>query len=389
MKNGKKALGLMLTAIMISGCAQMPQSVKDNALKTGKTAETMVAPEHILDGFDKVFEQKYSKFTLPDKNTVHIEQPEGAYNLVLEYTNKDKSIKWAEEKSAQILNTFNKDKNVKIINKDDYVFDFGEWSIDLFGNIKYSLFGDENYDVNDYFCDMATDVEGVYINRIDNIKDAAFKMDNGKFNIEKAAANCKEMSDKIDKITGNNLKNKVKNAFAFKTQTDNIAYEINIQKFYKNVGFLDINTRFNPLGLDPLSDDYFIHDLKDTFTLASDDNIISMFSSFDSYNIIESEELKKVYSLQGAVNKLENELANNIQLEFDDIEFMYFNISQVQDLSDENVQPYDALDGSKVTKCNPAWFFVIDLDEIRDADLHPRGYVMVDAVTGKITFNMP
>ena len=179
---------------LLTSCSQTPDNIQGNNHNVDLNSENnKVSVEHILDDFDEAFETEYSKFKLPSKDLVHIEPPDKVYNLILEYKNKGKNVKWAESKANQISKVFCNKNNIKVKNIDNYSFDGGNWKIGLLGNVSYLT---ENYDL-DFNSDAAKGFECIYGNRIDNLKNIYFNIDKANFNIEKAVGKCTKTVEKI------------------------------------------------------------------------------------------------------------------------------------------------------------------------------------------------
>ena len=83
----------------MTSCAQAHDSIQSNNHKTDSDNKySYVSVEHILDDFDEAFETEYTKFKLPDKSSVIINQPEGVYDLELKYVNSEKGLEWLKGK---------------------------------------------------------------------------------------------------------------------------------------------------------------------------------------------------------------------------------------------------------------------------------------------------
>ena len=80
----KRFLFIILIAIcLLSSCAQTPDNIEGANHNIDLKSANKVSVEHIFDDFDEAFEAKYTKFKLPDKSSVIINQPEGVYDLEL------------------------------------------------------------------------------------------------------------------------------------------------------------------------------------------------------------------------------------------------------------------------------------------------------------------
>ena len=113
-----------------------PIAYKGNNYNTDLNLNDKVPVEHILDDFDEAFETEYSKFKLPKKSSVIINQPEGVYDLELKYVNSEKSLEWLKEKVFKLAEIFNVENNGNAEN---------------IGNIGYCLENDKGKYVQMYF----------------------------------------------------------------------------------------------------------------------------------------------------------------------------------------------------------------------------------------------
>ncbi|MDE6149157.1 MAG: hypothetical protein K2F81_03555, partial [Ruminococcus sp.] len=84
----------LITICLLSSCAQTPDNIEGANHKVDFNSANKVSVEHILDDFDEAFETEYSKFKLPDKSSVIINQPEEVCDLELKYVNSEKSMEW-------------------------------------------------------------------------------------------------------------------------------------------------------------------------------------------------------------------------------------------------------------------------------------------------------
>ena len=117
--------------------------------------------------------------------------------------------------------------------------------------------------------------------------------------------------------------------------------------------------------------------------LYNSDYNLNYYVSCDNYTPVKEEPIEKIISFKGACDILEEELASNVSMEFDDVKLWYEPRGTILDATTE-----DGLDGSKTTRCTPKWFFISDNEE--DSGLHHAiNYVTVDCVTGEIEVFFP
>ena len=104
----KQLIIIYLISICLSSCSQTPDNIQGNNHNVDLNSENdKVSVEHILNDFDEAFETKYTKFSLPEKSKVIINQPEEVCNLELKYVNADKSMDWLKERVYKLADIFN------------------------------------------------------------------------------------------------------------------------------------------------------------------------------------------------------------------------------------------------------------------------------------------
>ena len=89
-------LMISITLIMICflcSCKQTPNDVKTKEM-SDDISVNYVSAEHILDDFNDAFETKYTKFKLPKKSDVIIDQPEEVNKLELKYVNSNGDVSY-------------------------------------------------------------------------------------------------------------------------------------------------------------------------------------------------------------------------------------------------------------------------------------------------------
>ena len=151
----------------------------------------------------------------------------------------------------------------------------------------------------------------------------------------------------------------------------------------------------------PLQENYdnftFSEDVYGTVSLQThvllQNHNVKFVSSPERFTVIKEQPVDKILSLQGAVNQLEKELANNYRLNFDGIELMYEaydktpRISLVNEDSDSEKNLYNLENGKRNFTYAPVWCFMIDSDTDNFGNkqfYHYREYITVNAITGEI-----
>ena len=374
----KRIIPITLIAMcLLSSCSQTPDNIQGNNHNVDLNSENnKVSVEHILDDFDEAFETEYSKFKLPDKSSVIINQPEEVCNLELKYVNADKNTKWMKKKITELANFFDIPNNIKIENVNNqnsrFTIETSNKAVDiiLFSNPYFIL--KNNYNLNDM---VNTTIE--YIDRIELNELNSIYQDLIKKSIKLSESINNIMESKLD-ISAADLYIKNYNGETF--------YELDLQQNYKGMGIQCISPNYLKESND-VNNDILAQAMYTSMWYNSNLNLF-LYNGCDSYVPIEINHINKIISFKGACDILESQLAENMTLEFDDMKLWYEPRGSFIDLSDPSISTYEAHDGNKTIKCTPKWFFISDNDE--DSNLHHAiNYVTVDCVTGEIEVFFP
>ena len=354
----------LIVLCILSSCSQTPDNIQGNNHNVDLNSENnKVSVKHILDDFDEAFETKYSKFSLPEKSKVIINQPEKVCDLQLDFLNKKKSLEWMSQKLSDLQTAFEHKIDGEIV-VDETIVQIGSdnENVSVSGYSEpYSLWN-FNSDVISYVNQNVVETEVVYIDRIPekNIDGGLKSAMNKAINYAQNVKNV--MKDELD----------VKLATGYILHgSDDLSYEIDLQKTYKGIGIMNlppayVNDYTTKEGTEILTT-YF-----ETY-IEFDSSLNPLFyNSCDCFTIKSEKDLHKIISLKGACDILEKELGNNLNLQFDDMELMY---EPQEYISSEN----DTIE--KHIQCVPKWFFMIDYSE---GIQHMLKYISVDCVTGKI-----
>ena len=350
----------------LTSCAQAHDSIQSNNHKTDSDNKySYVSVEHILDDFDEAFETEYTKFKLPDKSSVIINQPEGVYDLELKYVNSEKSLEWLKEKVYKLTETFNVKSygNLESIGKTAYILanENEQVRVDMFSE-PYYYFSKDEISLNDMTLEK--------IEYVDRIKEENL---NKKYNkiIDKSV----DCANKINKEFGGALTN-IPFDLYIRNYIGEEFYELSLQPVYKGVGIQCITPTYNNENIE--NDNIIISDLFDMRLLYNTNLKLYLYVSCNNYTSSMSKPIDKIISFKGACDILEEELAPNVSMEFDDVKLWYEPRSSIGVLEEAN----------KNIKCTPKWFFISDNEE--DSGLyHAINYVTVDCVTGEIEVFFP
>ena len=360
----KRIIPIPLIALCIlSSCSQTPDNIQGNNHNVDLNSENnKVSVEHILDDFDEAFETEYTKFKLPDKSSVIINQPEEVCNLELKYVNADKNIDWMKNKLVQFLDLLDiaNNENFKNINNTKLVFETNKHRVVTrqISRPYYCLNGDWNPS------EMITSkIE--YINRINSNDSEEYKTI-----IDKSV----KLANEINNLMDGGLKNEPTDLY-IKDYNGEVFYELDLQQSYKSVGIQCIYPK-HPVS-DMTEGNNALMAMSMYSHLLYDSNLnLYFFNGCNNYIPIKEEQIENMISFKGACDILETELAENMTLEFDDVKLWYEPRGKILDATSE-----DGFDGTKTIKCTPKWYFISDEE---NGDFHGISYVTVDCVTGEI-----
>ena len=362
----------LIVLCILSSCSQTPDNIQGNNHNVDLNSENnKVSVEHILDDFDEAFETKYTKFSLPEKSKIIINQPEEVCDLELKYVNSDKSMNWLKEKTFELAKIFNVEGNLNQLQNFRYYIENDKEKIyvSMFSEPYYC----SKYALNHIDLDAMNITKVKYLNRI---------------NTNKLDKECKDvvdhvikLSDQINSIIEGELRNSPMDLY-IKNYNGETFYIISMQPMYKGIGVQCITPTYYSGDIFEGDNALMTMSFYNRFLYDSKLNLHLLVSG-DNYSSVKSEPIDKIISFKGACDILEEELASNVSMEFDDVKLWYEPRGTILDATSE-----EGFDGSKTTKCTPKWFFISDNDD--DSNLyHAINYVTVDCVTGEIEVFFP
>lgn len=361
----------------VSGCAQAPDSVKDrNNSKSGssenQTAQTEAkakcSAEEIWDGVDAAYAAGYTKFTLPEKDTLLREIPEGVYNAELANILEDDED-WFSER----LIRFEDAMGLEVENEPVYYPDYGCYIhedekhivvLEFFGRGAIN-WEDESFGILDQ--EYLTD--SYILNRNTEITDD---------NLLQAVKIAEEYSTKAYSALENELESKPCDAQVYNIDGENY-YSIDSQNYYKGIGIDNITCRYGGARSDP--------DKNGNINLFGHmSNNVSIHSGMkpQSYNVsfcfkkVKEEKIDEIISFKGACDILEQELSDSLKtaLVFDDVKLWYEAIGEEIITSEQNIESINP-----IVTLTPKWYFIID--DVVD-NWHCAYCVTVDCQSGEI-----
>lgn len=364
----KRILMLVLSTALFCSCSGSADDGHSDVKKPDKeniSEAQYVSYLDMLSDFDEAFEQSYTKFKLPENESVKILQPTGIYNLEIQSLGADLTEEWlttTAEKLAENLGIF-----------DEYEIVSEEWeqsilennictSLDILTRV-YTIWND-NDDIENP--NSFESVEHIYINRLQN--------DDMPSALVTGIEYFDSLSEKCCATTGDALQYAKCYKAIHYTFKENEWYRIDLQKSFEGIPIRNmICSKGDKLESrkDEVVSQYF-----NPYAILAEDGKPIVLSVSDSYKVLSKEPIDKVISFKSACDLLEKELAPEIDLKFSDVELMYEPVI---------TKTNGTKQGTEVVKCTPKWYFMIDNPDDYGYAMY---YISVDCATGKITVNI-
>lgn len=306
---------LLLLIFSLSSC-----SISDTS-ETEKDLADYTTAEHMLDGIDAAYDTDYSKITLPERETLHITQPEGVYELTLEVINADGNKEWENQKNKELAAVFDTSGGAEAC-----VVVSGAYYI------NEKLLQNSASPVNN---DPALECE------ITTLSPLTHKSLDTK--LIQVTDNAENYASKVKEITGEELDTYVYDVLEYKCE-NKTGYGVEMQKSYKGIGVLNMYP-LHPTA-EQLSETHSLKVLQ-TYSDFNDDAEVVFYAAPPSYKTANAQAIDKVVSFKGACDILEEKLSENSHYEFDDVVLMY--------------EPYTDLTKGDLAdiECVPKWYFII------------------------------
>lgn len=190
-----------------------------------------------------------------------------------------------------------------------------------------------------------------------------------------AADKAKTLADTFSDVLGEELDNVVSDGYIITTDSG-VGYEIEIQKAYKGIGIQNV---FSTNADDTL---FVKGNALMTYSMQTYTDLDANFGpeyyiGCNALKVAKTEKIDKMLSFKGACDLLEENLADKIDIQFDDVKLMY-------EPRGESTEVGESADN---IRCTPKWYFIID--DKQPTGLHAINYVTVDCVTGEIYVLIP
>lgn len=351
-----------LCVLLFTSCTHTPDSIKSNKHKAdipdGKDKAVSVSADGVWADINSAYDKKYTKFTLPDIAEVDTSVPEEICTFELEYINKNadenafKEMLENAEKSIGVSLETEPEAASKNITHDDK-------------NTRIKIRG-----YSAPYCHFAYNTT----DNFDNMQDLKFfdVSENKSTETKEAVDTAADFDNKIYSALGDELTAKPCDVFTFKSQNKKYS-DIYFQKFYKGMGIQNVIAGSPDGDYNEDGNSVLALMLNDRATVDENNNIY-YFSGPDAFTVKNEKKLDNVISFKSACDILENNLADNMNLEFKDIKLWYEPRGKY--LSSEDTDPPENI------KCTPKWYFISE--NTIDGYLHTIEYITVDCQNGDI-----
>ena len=354
---------LCLTLAGLSACS----FVSDNTAEVEKDLADYTSSTHMLDGVDAAYDTDYSKFTLPDKNALHITQPEGVYALTLEYANKQNSDEWKTERVLKLQEIFGTDygSSVNTSNGSAVLGDPDRACVGIGISDAYAFWEWNGETVCPFNRSSLDSIETLTISDKTKKDMPAELLDD----IDKSI----KLGADVKAAIGEDLDAMAYDAYIFKSR-NGTGYGVEMQKAYKGIGILNLQYA-NMNNTDYDGDNALLNMAMQVYTYFDEKNELLYYRSCDSFKVQEARNIESVVSFKGACDILEKELGDNAKYEFDDVVLMY-----------EPRGKYigETFDGNATVKCTPKWYFIKYTIDTNSGQQHQIRFFSVDCETGAL-----
>lgn len=381
----KLIVTIMSLCFVFSSCNLSSQN---NSVNTKMSKKKFILSDisEIYNGISKDINNYYTKITIP--NNVKCDPPEKLYELTMKYQNDNKDLNYASERAESLNEIFCKNNKIQ---KDtlslsetqlDYMTDDDclDYTLNcsVFG--EFNCFNEKTY--NDiYNASELNIVKSYYLNRdTSNLKDS-YVLNNKNITIEQAVENVENFINNDLKLFNLGIDARVKDIYIVKYDKK-YAFKFLMERVLNNVPFLECNT-MNYEKFEEGTDHFVLSYLE---IIMTNNNIFDVINNYLPLKLDAKNEISQIIPLKEAMNILEQELADNVHFDIDDISLEYC-CKQGFHAEDGSIDlTLDNFDSSDKFEYSPYWcFYIDDNDNIAIGNEHPRRCLMVDALKGELS----
>ncbi|WP_028510974.1 hypothetical protein [Ruminococcus sp. NK3A76] len=349
--------------------------IDDGNTKSVESVE-YVETKDSYKNYEAVLNEEHSGFTLPD--SIDVVDTNELYVITLGYTNTEKSEDKLRENGELLIKGIcgeSKDggKIVTAENGDPFRYEYSDADIECL----YDLF--DGYIIR---TGSMPELDYCNINEVftDSTDEKTIELSGGNTTVKKC---CDMIYDTL-----NNKLSDVKGGFELLPKRI-CSYDSNGEK-----GLFVLNAFcFNKIPIDYSLSPFLTEDTKtlvyyldaSSSVYITNDKSPDYINSVSRFVLKDKKKIEKMVSFEGAVDILENELADNLYLEFDDAELIYTCIKTDETDGKKHDASSYIYDTTVTYEFEPTWCFYIKQDSKVENDLKHPSTVRVNALTGEIT----
>ena len=383
----KLIITVMSLCFVFSSCNLSSQNNSVNTKMSNKKFILSNISE-IYNGISKDINNYYTKITIP--NNVKCDPPEKLYELTMKYQNDNKDLNYASERAESLNEVFCKNNKIQkdtlSLNETqlDYMTDddCSDYTLNcsVFG--EFNCFNEKTY--NDiYNASELNIVKSYYLNRdTSDLKDS-YILNNKNITIEQAVEN-------VEAFVNNDLSffnddkeivSKVRDIYVYRYD-GKFAFKFRLGKVLGSVPLMECDI-MQYEKLEEGTEHFITSCMSVTMTT---DNTFDIINNYDCLMLDNKEEISQIIPLKEAMNILEQELADNVHFNIDDISLEYCCKQSFHEEDGSTDLTLDSFNSSDKFEYSPYWcFYIDDNDNIAIGNEHPRKCLMVDALKGNLT----
>ncbi|MDE6150103.1 MAG: hypothetical protein K2F81_08440 [Ruminococcus sp.] len=381
----KKSIILILFCFLFSSCNLSSQN---NSVNTKVSNKKFILSDisEIYNGISKDINNSYTKITIP--NNVKCDPPEKLYELTMKYQNDNKDLNYANERAKRLNEIFCSKNNIqkKTLSLSETNLDFFTLNDCTDYAINCSVFGEFNcflektYD-NIYNASELNIVRSYYLNRDKSGLKDSYMINNKNITIENIVESVENFINNDLKLFSLGIDARVKDIYIVKYDKK-YAFKCIMERVLDDVPFLECNT-MNYEKFEEGTDHFILSYLE---IIMTNSNIFDVINNYIPLKLGAKKEISQVIPLKEAMNILEQELADNVHFNIDEVSLVYCCKQGFHAEDGGTDLTLDSFDSSIRFEYSPYWcFYIDDNDNIAIGNEHPRKCLMVDALKGDLS----
>lgn len=380
----KKSIILISFCFLLSSCNLSSQNNSVNTKSSNNF--TLSDISEIYNGISKDINDSYTKITIP--NNVECDPPRKLYKLTMKHQNDNKDLNYANERAERLNEIFSSKNNIqkKTLSLSETNLDFftpddcTDYSINcsVFG--EFNCFLEKTYD-NIYNASELDIVRSYYLNRDKSGLEDSYKINSQNITIKDIVKSAENFINDDLKFFGLGIDARVRDIYIVKYD-EKYAFKCIMERVFDEVPFLECNT-MNYEKFEEGTDHFILSYLE---TIMTNSNTFDAINNYIPLKLDAKKEISQIIPLKEAMNIIEQELADNVHFDIDEVSLVYC-CKQSFHAEDSDIDlTLDSFDSSIRFEYSPYWcFYIDDNDNIAIGNEHPRKCLIVDAVTGTLS----